>query len=120
MKVRVSWRAAAKYNYVKPQDCPLFHTLKDLGFKVFYVSSGFVRLEKDQDGNTPTYAFNNDSEPDVFFNDHRRRAPTHWNSYTAGWCARRHRSFDVEIPGLEAELSQQQLYKLGYREVTAK
>jgi hypothetical protein len=81
MKVKVSWRKCRRYSYYDIAGCPLWHTLKELGVPVEGVGGSHVRIE-----NVPSLL---PLDAETF------------NIKTVEWAARRHRSIEAEITGLE-------------------
>lgn len=108
MQVRISWRDCAKASYASINDCPLFRALVKLGLDVALVGGCSTTIKR-PDGSRKFYYFESTYGP---FG--ARGKPKFWNNVAQAWSARRHRSFDVEIPGLEAEFTPEQLEKLGF------
>jgi len=112
MKVTISWRDAAKFKYSNTHGCPLWVALDKLGLPVIAVGGSGVSIGTGFGQPITHYYFQWEPEPWVgvgrFGVPHSKvRAPkASWNDQTARWCARRHRSFTLEIPGLEAEFDE--------------
>ena len=117
MKVKIGWRTVLKHpSYANIWDCPLVVTLQKLGLDVETVGGHDFMLKR-KDGTVARYSFESTPEAGVgtYYAKPKHRAPKRsWNCDTLEWCKRRHRSFELEIPGLEAEFTAEQLAKLGF------
>lgn len=83
MQVTIPWRSCVNADYFNNYGCPLFKTLKKKGVDVELVLGSSVLA------NGSWFNFNSDSRE------------YGWTRRRMEWCARRHRSFTFDIPGLE-------------------
>lgn len=88
MKVIISWRKCVNGDYQSITNCPLAQTLRELGLLDFEVGNTMLWLHSEWNFHAVTLLF-------------AQSGKIPWSEASMRRAASRHRSFVLEIPGLE-------------------